>query len=67
MTHSESSSSMSDTASDAGWEDIESNDDIQPIVGLFSPSVYPDVHSMLKESRDKHNFDLVKVRKELGV
>lgn len=68
--HSEDSESATDSlnpANDEGWEDIEPEDDSQPVVGLFSDDVYPDVRSMLKESRERYNFDLVKVQKSLGV
>ena len=63
----ESGSDSLDPAHDEGWEDIEPEDDSQPVVGLFSADVYPDVRSMLKESRERYNFDLVKVQKTLGV
>ncbi|KKA23628.1 Protein arginine methyltransferase RmtB [Rasamsonia emersonii CBS 393.64] len=66
--HSEDSESATDSlnpANDEGWEDIEPEDDSQPVVGLFSDDVYPDVRSMLKESRERYNFDLVKVQKSL--
>jgi type I protein arginine methyltransferase len=64
---SESPLGSLDTANDAGWEDIEPEDDSQPVVGLFSTDTYPDVRSLLRESKDRHNFDLVKVKQELGV
>jgi protein arginine N-methyltransferase 3 len=64
---SDSASDILDLANDEGWEDIEPENDSQPVVGLFSADVYPDVRSMLKESRERYNFDLVKVQKTLGV
>jgi type I protein arginine methyltransferase len=67
QSESDSSSVNLDPADDAGWEDIEPDDDSQPVVGLFSTAIYPDVCSMLRETKDKHNFDLIKVKKELGV
>lgn len=57
----------SDVSNEEGWEDVEPEDDSQAIVGLFSGKIYPDVRSMLKESKEKHNFDLWKIQKELGV
>jgi protein arginine N-methyltransferase 3 len=57
----------SDATDEEGWEDVEPDDETQPVVGLFSDKVYPDVRSMLKESKDKHDFDLRKLQKELGV
>lgn len=56
-----------DLTNDEGWEDVEPDDESQPVVGLFSADIYPDVRSMLKESKEKYNFDLRKVVKELGV
>lgn len=67
---SDSGSSTSDEldiTKDEGWEDVEPDDDSQPIVGLFSADVYPDVRSMLKETKEKYNFDLRRIQKELGV
>lgn len=62
-THSEDS----DISNEEGWEDVEPDDETQPVVGLFSEKVYPDVLSMLQETKDKHNFDLRRIQKELGV
>lgn len=64
---SESASDSLNPDNDEGWEDVEPEDDSQPVVGLFNEEVYPDVRSMLKESRERYNFDLVKVQKSLGV
>jgi len=57
----------SDATDEEGWEDLEPDDETQPVIGLFSDKVYPDVRSMLKESKDKNGFDLRKIKKELGV
>ncbi|KAL4879697.1 S-adenosyl-L-methionine-dependent methyltransferase [Aspergillus karnatakaensis] len=57
----------SDATDEEGWEDLEPDDETQPVVGLFSDKVYPDARSMLKESKEKHNFDLKKLQKELGL
>lgn len=57
----------SDATDEEGWEDLEPDDETQPVIGLFSDKVYPDVRSMLKESKDKNGFDLRKIQKELGV
>ncbi|KAL4818003.1 S-adenosyl-L-methionine-dependent methyltransferase [Aspergillus spinulosporus] len=57
----------SDATDEEGWEDVEPDDETQPVVGLFSDKVYPDVRSMLKESKDKHDFDLRKLQKELDL
>lgn len=60
-------SDLLDLTNDEEWQDVEPDVESQPIVGLFSADVYPDVRSMLKESKEKYNFDLRKVIKELGV
>lgn len=60
------SSEDSELSNEEGWEDVEPDDETQPVVGLFSEKVYPDANSMLKESKEKHNFDLRKVQKDLG-
>lgn len=52
---------------DEGWEDIEPEEESQPVVGLFSADVYPDVRAMLKDTKERYNFDLVKVQRDLGV
>ncbi|KAL4931196.1 protein arginine methyltransferase RmtB [Aspergillus undulatus] len=57
----------SDATDEEGWEDLEPDDETQPVVGLFSDKVYPDVRSMLQESKDKHNFDLKKLKKDLDL
>lgn len=57
----------SDVSNEEGWEDVEPEDDSQPVVGLFSDKVYPDVNALLQESKDKYGFDLRRTKKELGV
>ncbi|KAL4810046.1 S-adenosyl-L-methionine-dependent methyltransferase [Aspergillus unguis] len=57
----------SDATDEEGWQDVEPDDETQPVVGLFSDKVYPDVRSMLKESKDKHDFDLRKIKRDLGL
>ncbi|KAH8424064.1 protein arginine methyltransferase RmtB [Aspergillus melleus] len=57
----------SELSNEEGWEDVEPDDETQPVVGLFSEKVYPDVNAMLKESKEKHDFDLRKVQKNLGL
>lgn len=52
---------------DEGWEDVEPEEETQPVVGLFSAEVYPDVRALLKDTKERYNFDLVKVQKDLGV
>lgn len=60
-------SDESEISNEEGWEDLEPEDESQPVVGLFSDKVYPDTRSMLKECKEKHNFDMWRVSKEFGV
>lgn len=58
----------SDASDEEGWQDVEqSEDESQPIVGLFSDKIYPDVNAMLQETKDKHDFDLRGIQKQFGV
>jgi protein arginine N-methyltransferase 3 len=57
----------SDATDEEGWEDVEPDDETQPVVGLFSDKVYPDVRSLLIGTKEKHNFDLRRILKELGM
>lgn len=66
-SRSTAASEDSELSNEEGWEDVEPENDSQAIVGLFTDKVYPDVRSMLKESKDKYNFDLRRIQKELGV
>jgi len=67
-TRSTTSAEDSDVTDEEGWEDLEPDqEESQPIVGLFSDKIYPDVNAMLQESKDKHDFDLRKIQKEFGV
>ncbi|BDD57107.1 hypothetical protein MAP00_002501 [Monascus purpureus] len=66
-SHSTASSEDSQVSSEEGWEDVEPEDDSQPVVGLFTDKVYPDVRSMLRETLDKFSFDLRGIRKELDL
>ena len=52
---------------DEGWGDIEPDVENVRVVSLFENETFPDIHSMLRHCRTRHNFDLVKLRNELGV
>ncbi|KZF25228.1 putative ribosomal protein arginine N-methytransferase rmt3 [Xylona heveae TC161] len=56
-----------DLRGEEGWEDVEPDNEEQSVVSLFSDEVFPDVRSMLQHCREKYNFDLVKVRKDLDL
>ncbi|PYI10279.1 ribosomal protein arginine N-methytransferase rmt3 [Aspergillus sclerotiicarbonarius CBS 121057] len=61
------SSDDSEVSNEEGWEDVEPDDETQPVVGLFSDKVYSDVRAMLKETKEKYNFDLRRIQKELDL
>lgn len=56
-----------DSSDEEGWEDVEPDDETQPVVGLFSDQIFPDVWSMLKDCKENHNFDLLKIQKDFGM
>lgn len=64
---SRSVSDESDSSNEEGWEDVEPDDETQPVIGLFSDQVFPDVRSMLQECKEKHSFDLLSIQKKLGM
>ncbi|CAG8237575.1 unnamed protein product [Penicillium salamii] len=64
---SHSVSGSSDTSNEEGWEDVEADEESQPVVGLFSEQVYPDARTMLKECKEKYNFDLLKIQKDFDL
>lgn len=64
---SHSVSDSSDSSNEEGWEDVEPDEESQPVVGLFTEQVFPDARSMLKECKEKYNFDLLKIQKDLGM
>ncbi|BCR84822.1 protein arginine methyltransferase RmtB [Aspergillus chevalieri] len=67
-TRSTTSAEDSDVTDEEGWEDLEPDqEEFEPIVGLFSDKIYPDVNAMLQESKDKHDFDLRKIQKEFDL
>ncbi|OJD15479.1 hypothetical protein AJ78_04275 [Emergomyces pasteurianus Ep9510] len=71
-THSECDSGSSasdplDLSKDEGWEDVELDEESEPITGLFSDKVFPDARSMINDCKENFNFDLLAVQKDLGL
>ncbi|KAJ5239708.1 S-adenosylmethionine-dependent methyltransferase superfamily domain-containing protein [Penicillium chermesinum] len=60
-------SEESDSSNEEGWEDVEPDEESQPVMSLFSEQVFPDVRSMLKDSKENYDFDLLKIQKDLGL
>ena len=50
-----------------GWEDVEPDIEKVKIVSLFSDDEFDDIKTMLEHCKVHHQFDLIKIRKELGV
>ena len=62
-----SSCSESLDLEDDGWEDVEPDVENSQVVDLFGHDVFDDVDAMLENCKISHDFDLPKVRKQLGV
>ena len=71
MSPATSSSSEDDDVlnleNDEGWEDVEPDAEKVRIVSLFGDDEFDDVQTMLQHCKDEYQFDLVNIRKELGV
>ena len=48
------------------WEDVEPDVEQLTVISLFSESKFSDVSSMLQHCKDEHDFDLVRIKKQLG-
>lgn len=71
MSHGSNSKSSTsdplDLTQDEGWEDVEPDDEPQPVFSLFSNEIFPDVRAMLRDCKKNFHFDLVRVQQQLGV
>jgi len=56
-----------DLEDDEGWEDLEPDVEKIKIVSLFGEDKFPNVQTMLQHCKDNHQFDLIKIRKELSM
>ncbi len=64
---SSESSDILNLEDDEGWEDVEPDVEKVKIVSLFGKDEFDDVQTMLQRCKDSHQFDFIKIRKELGV
>lgn len=67
---SSSGSSVSDPLDARGeedYEDVEPDQEKVEFVGLFDETTYSDIQSLLKDTKEKHGFDLLDTQKKLGV
>jgi len=56
-----------DLEDDEGWEDLEPDVEKIKIVSLFGEDKFHNVQTMLQHCKDNHQFDLIKIRKELSM
>jgi type I protein arginine methyltransferase len=53
--------------SDEGWEDVEPEEVLEPVVSLLDDQIFSDVSSMLLHCKDKYNFDFLQIRNEFAL
>ena len=46
---------------EAGWEDVEPDEEQLEFASLFGPEKFPDIQSMADHDRASHNFDLAAI------
>ena len=56
-----------DLEDDEGWDDVEPDIEEVKIVSLFSDEEFDNAQTMLQHCKDYHGFDVISIRKELGV
>ena len=61
------SAALLDLQDDEGWEDAEPEEEAVTLTCLFGQSQFSDVRSLLQHCRDKHDFDLARLRSKFGV
>lgn len=66
LSDDSSVSDVLDTRNDEGWEDVEQDEESITVVSLFDEQSFPSAKEMLKYCRDKHGFDIWKLRQEFG-
>lgn len=62
-----SSSEVSDTREEEGWEDAEPDQESLQFVSLFDDKTFPDAKSMIEYVKEKFGFDFLKLQKDLGM
>lgn len=75
MASAEDKSSVSDSENaellnlqdDEGWEEAEPEDESVKFICLFGQSQFSNIRSMLQHCKDKHNFDLARLKNKFGV
>ena len=49
-----------------GWEDLEDDAELVKIISLFDDRTFQNVKEMLQDCKERYDFDIWKVRRELG-
>ena len=60
-------SDILDLKNDEGWEDVEPDVESLAFVSFFDSEIFTDLSSLLDYMREKWDFDLRRVRRELGL
>ncbi|KAJ0163419.1 Ribosomal protein arginine N-methyltransferase rmt3 [Colletotrichum tanaceti] len=56
------------SSEESDWEDAEpEEEETVTFISLLDDSVFPNMNAMLQHCREKHNFDLLAVRRRLGL
>ncbi|EEH20217.1 hypothetical protein PABG_02476 [Paracoccidioides brasiliensis Pb03] len=67
---SDSDSSITDPldlSKDEGWEDLELDEESEPVISLFNDKVFPDARSMLHDCKENFHLDFLRVQKDLDL
>jgi|SRR6266516_1754804 len=70
--NSDSSSNGSDISDildlqrDEGWQDVEPDDEQVEFICFFCPNVSTAILNLMEHCREKHQFDFLKIRNDLG-
>lgn len=64
---SSENSDILDLKDDEGWEDAEPDVEETRFVSLSDSEQFPDIESMLKHCKDKHNLDFLEIRQKLAL
>lgn len=60
-------SDILDQRNEEGWEDVEDDTEAITVVSLFDDQTFSSAKEMLQHCKARHNFDIWKVKTELGM
>jgi hypothetical protein len=61
-----STADLLDPKGEEGWEDVESDVEDQTFKSLFDDKWFGDITAMLQYDKEKHDFDYIKLKKQLS-